>query len=253
MIDDPGLLALLLVDQIALEAVGSGVVLGQTEAADAKVVVQDGKQALGQLGDTHQFDHRIGHIHQNFAAVALKAQGVGLLQGALLVLHVLQCNGDDGGQLGQLGERLHGKAVEAGVDELDPTQMAAGGGDGELAVRAQPLINPFGSKGGAAVGKTGGRQDDRLLGAISGSVQVCLAADKVLWAALSHITESGLLAGAPVEDQVDPGHAAKAGIYLVEFVDKVIKRHGRQEGFGEQEETVVPDGRDLVQGGWHSQ
>ncbi len=53
MIDDPRLLALLLVDQIALEAVGSGVVLGQTEAADAKVVVQDGKQALGQLGDAH--------------------------------------------------------------------------------------------------------------------------------------------------------------------------------------------------------
>ncbi len=131
--------------------------------------------------------------------------------------------------------------------------MAAGGGDGELAVGAQPLINPFGSEGGTAVGKTGGRQDDRLLGTISGSVQVCLAADKVLWAALSHVTESGLLAGSPVEDQVDPGYAAKAGIYLVEFVDKVIERHGRQEGFGEQEETVVPDGRDLVQGdGTHS-
>lgn len=70
----------------------------------------------------------------------------------------------------------------------------------------------------------------------------------MLWAGMSHEVEDGLLIRTHVEDQVDPGYAAEAGIYLVEFVDKIIERHGRQEGFGEQEETVVPDGRDLVQG-----
>ena len=48
-----GLFTLLLIDQVALEAVGGGVVLGQAQAADAKVVVQYGEQALGQLGDAH--------------------------------------------------------------------------------------------------------------------------------------------------------------------------------------------------------
>ena len=252
VIDDARLLALVLIDQIALEAVGGGVVLRQTQAADAEVVVQDGKQALGQLGDAHQFDYRVGHIHQNFAAVALKAQGVGLLQSALLVEHVLQRNGDNGRQLGQLGERLHGEAVELGVDKLDPAKVAAGGGDGELAVGAQPPVDPFAIQRRAAILKAGGSENDGLFrglfGRTGGEVQLCLGADQMLWAGMSHEVEDGLLVRTHVEDQVDPGHAAEAGIYLVEFVDKIIERHGRQEGFGEQEETVVPDGRDLVQG-----
>ncbi len=162
VIDDARFVALMLIDQIALEAVGGGVVLGQTQAADTEVVLQDGKQTLGQLGDAHQFNHRIGHIHQNFAAVALKAQGVGLLQGALLVEHVLQRNGDDGGQLGQLGQGLHGEAIELGVDKLDPAQMAASGGDGELAVRAQPRVDPFAIQCRATILKTGGSENDGL-------------------------------------------------------------------------------------------
>ncbi|MNS77746.1 hypothetical protein D3C72_1113340 [compost metagenome] len=239
VVDDAGHIAGLLIDQIALEAVGGGVVLREAEAADGEVVLQYGEQALRQLGDAHQLDHRIGDVHQDLAAVALEAQGVGLLQGALLVQHVLQRDGDDGRELGQLGQGLHREGVRLGADELDAAQVAAGRGDGQLAIGLQAVVDRGAGELGAAIHEAGRRQYDGLL---LGKMQIGLVADQVLWPLPSHEVADRLLPGAQVEDQVDPGHAAEAGIDPVQLLDEIIQGDGGEQVLGEREKTVIPDG-----------
>ncbi len=78
-------------------------------------------------------------------------------------------------------------------------------------------------------------------------MQLCLGADQMLWADRAHEIDDGLLVRTHVEDQVDPGHAAKTGIDLVEFFYKVVEGDCRQQGFGQRKKTVIPDGGDFVQ------
>ncbi len=242
VVDDARLIALLLIDQIAFEAVGGGVVLRQTQAADGEVVLQYGEEAPRQLGDAHQFNHRIGDIHQDLAAVALQTQGIGLLQGALLVEHVFERNGDDGRQLGQLGQGLHRKGIHRRADELHPAQMAAGRGDGQLAVRVQPLIHSGRRQQLAAVVKAGHGQHYGLL---PGEIEIGLGADQVLGAPLSHEVEEGLLPRPQIEGQVDPGHTTKTGVNPVQLLDEIIQGDGGEQVLGEGEKAVIPDGGDV--------
>ncbi|MNH12655.1 hypothetical protein D3C79_722050 [compost metagenome] len=123
--------------------------------------------------------------------------------------------------------------------------MAAGRGDGQLAVRLQAVIDRGAGKLGAAVHEAGRRQDDGLLG-VGGEVQIPLAADEVLRALLPHEADHRLLSP-QVEDEVDPGHATETGLDPVQLLDEVVQGDGGEQGLGEGEKAVIPDGGNIGQ------
>lgn len=122
--------------------------------------------------------------------------------------------------------------------------MAAGRGDGQLAVRVQPLIHSGRRQPLAAVVKAGHGQHYGLL---PGEIEIGLGADQMLGALLTHEVEEGLLP-AQIEDQVDPGHTTKTGVNPVQLLDEIIQGDGGEQVLGEGEKAVIPDGEMSVNG-----